>query len=155
MIHDFLLNWELYFPAHFEPIIQTINMNALEPKFGEFPVNDWAYAKIMNYRTKIGDHITESHQKWVDLHCIYTGLEQIDLFAASDLVIKRPYSIKDDCIFYKSNSSVVSRSSILLMPGMFGLFFPGDVHKTQIAVPDPSELVKIVIKIKYEFFTHK
>ncbi len=154
MIHDFLSNWRLYFPAEFEVVMQAVESHAQTPQWGEFPINDWAYAKVMTYTTKTADHTTESHKNWVDLQVVSSGIEQIDLYAPDDLIQSRAYSIDDDCIFYQP-SGADRRSSVLLTPGMFGLFFPGDVHKTQMASKEPQEIIKIVIKIKYEFFTHR
>lgn len=154
MIYGHINHWQLYFSPEFSVIIDAVNKHAQIGELGEFPINDWSFAKVMTYPTRTSEHGIESHRKWVDFQAVIHGKEQIDLFAPQDLAVLRSYQDDDDCIFYK-NESVPCRSSVKLMSGMFGLFLPDDVHKTQIAIGQTEEIFKIVIKINHEFFTRR
>lgn len=110
------------------------------------------FVKVLSYETKCDDFITESHRAYIDIQIVTHGVEGIEVMLPSALHIRRPYEPADDCTFYEQ-TPFNTGTRINLVPGWFGLFFPHDAHKTQIALNNsPSPLRKIVVKVHEKFF---
>ena len=52
-----------------------------------------------------------------------------------------------DVIFYKNPAD---ESDIVLSAGMFGIFFPWDVHRPNVALGQPSPIRKVILKISMD-----
>jgi YhcH/YjgK/YiaL family protein len=88
----------------------------------------------------------ESHFECVDIQYILSGAEMLGIapIAAVGPVDedRRP---QKDAVYYNTASV---ESEILLSAGMFGVYFPWDVHRTQCSVDvNPGKVRKIVLKV--------
>lgn len=71
------------------------------------------------------------------------GREALAAAEIGALTEETPYDPQEDIAFYRGDSS-----RLLLSGGMFAVFFPQDGHMGGIAVGEPREEVRIVIKVR-------
>jgi YhcH/YjgK/YiaL family protein len=154
MIIDIVDNWNVYLKGAWAELafdfFNTINDETLD---GEYPlIEDKLFCKILTYDTKIEDWITESHKEYTDIQILLRGEEIINLFEASTLEVKDDYNSEIDCVFY--NLPVKKPSvSMLLVPGIIGVFHPQDAHTTQIAPNNNIQNIrKVVFKVHQSLF---
>ena len=51
-------------------------------------------------------------------------------------------------IFPSDIEAIENEQAIILKPGMFAVFMPGEPHKPGCVVGEPGEIKKVVVKIK-------
>lgn len=86
----------------------------------------------------------ENHKKFIDIHYIIKGEEQIGLTPVLDLKPNMDYDHEND---YQLFDGVVNET-ITLKEGDFLLLFPGEAHVTGgVTKEQPIELKKIVFKV--------
>jgi biofilm protein TabA len=154
MIFNDISQFDPSFKSRFEDVFTTLQSRIADDVPGEYPIrgND-IFVKILHYETKSEDFITESHREYVDMQIVYSGSEIIRIFDVPSLTIKDIYNPDTDCQFYHVRSAEPN-AVLTLTPGKAALFFPYDVHETQIA-PEllPKNIKKAVVKIHVKFFT--
>lgn len=110
--------------------------------------NDNFYYILTSYITKeITSEISaESHKRFIDLHFIISGEEQIGYADYSNSkVIVENYNFEKDTELY---SSVLNESFFIVKKDMFALFYPEDIHRPSIRINNPEPVRKIIFKIK-------
>jgi len=90
----------------------------------------------------------EAHRKYADVQYIAKGTEIIGYarLQQSCEVLEDKLAEKD-VIFYKNPAD---ESDIILNAGMFGIFFPWDVHRPNCAVGEPGPIRKVILKISMD-----
>lgn len=153
MIIDKINNWKYYFQNPiFEEIFTKLYCLNQETPIGNYFKNEHFYFKVMTYQTMEEPSVIESHLKEVDIQIILSGSEKIKLYDFNDVQITRPYSIDDDCQFYRAINS--AHSEVILKPKTMAVFFQQDIHHPQFFTNNRIENVKkIVIKVNETFFT--
>jgi YhcH/YjgK/YiaL family protein len=121
--------------------LTTRDLAALPP--GKYPIiGERVFATITEAPTKDKDSVKwESHRRYVDLHYIIRGKEQIGLSDTAHSVVTKPYA--PDAQNYTTTGTYH-----LAEPGSFFLIFPNDVHCATIRVGDVAIEKKLVIKIE-------
>lgn len=155
MIHDRNDNMNLYLNGNLlSELKKAISSLAENQPDGIYPLlPDDIFFKVLRYETKESDWITESHKKFIDIQLLLYGVELIKLYDRSKLVVLEDYNPETDSIFYNTDDSLAV-SEIRLIPGYFCLFYPDDVHQTQIADHRGTQLItKVVFKVHEKFFT--
>jgi len=154
MIFDKLSNTGLYFSERFNEVFEQMYLRIKEDQPGEYPIiENEVFIKILHYSTKQSDFIIESHISYIDLQVVYFGAEAISIYDKDKIQITKPYSQDTDCQFYIVNKAD-PEATLYLLPGNFAIFFPDDIHMTQMAVNDQPMLIKkAVIKIHEKFYT--
>ena len=120
------------------------NLDLMPP--GKYPIDgEKAYATISEGEAKKLDTAGfERHNKFIDLHYVIKGREKIYTPGKNDsLASVKPYDEATDV----ENFYVKGRYSIAT-PDEFFLFFPGEIHETNIAVNKGDKVKKLVIKIR-------
>ena len=156
MIFDYISKWPLYFSGQvFETIFGKLDQLLAEaPPCGEYPLDGYdVFFKVLSYETKSSDWITESHRKYVDIQIVTEGSEGIRLYEKDKLDVVAAYKDDNDCEFYKLPDSDLVNSKVILRPGHMGIFFPQDVHMTQIAPAQTQTIKKVVIKVNEKYFS--
>lgn len=150
MIMDKIENWNLYFSKKsnlyqgVEFILKQINGNIQDGRY-EIKDND-VYAMVQSYRTDAPENKKlESHRRYIDIQYIVSGKELIGWLPAGELKVMTPYFNENDVIFYHSAECI---SPLVLMPGMFAVFYPSDAHRPGCFLDKPLPVRKIVIKVK-------
>jgi len=125
--------------------IQQNDVAVIEP--GRYEIdNDRLIMLVFEYSNNTTDkHKLEGHRRYIDLQYWVSGSELMghEILNAQPLV--EDYNDKADYAFYNCNASF-SR----LLPGMFVIYYPTDLHT---AVTDPqseTKVKKIVFKIRVE-----
>lgn len=108
---------------------------------------DRIYASIAEYETEPKDQRRpEAHKKYIDIQYVCSGEEMIGVAP-----LKQAGEVAEDClaerdvIFYRH---VPGETDLTLLPGMFAVFFPWDVHRPNCSLGDKTGRVrKVVVKI--------
>ncbi len=83
----------------------------------------------------------EAHQKYYDLHFIFSGSENMAMKSKSNCsVIERPYDSENDYILYKENPA----TRFTIQQNHFVFLTPDDIH---ISVGTETGFKKVVFKI--------
>jgi len=87
----------------------------------------------------------EGHKRYIDLQYWVTGSELMGHEILDSQPILEPYNEKTDCAFYNCISSY-SR----LLPGMFVIYYPSDLHTGVVDPLSDARVRKVVFKILVE-----
>ena len=116
-------------------------------KLGKYNIGVSNYANVESYITKnIDDAKFESHKNYIDIQILLSGKERIYVGSVNDMTISVPYSLEKDIMFY--DEAVEPYDYITLGDSNFVMLFPHEAHAPQVAVLNPSEVKKVVVKIK-------
>jgi biofilm protein TabA len=117
---------------------------ALPP--GKYPIDgDNAFAIISDGPTKTPDAVKwESHRKYIDLHYVIRGAENLYRTPITKATVIIPYDETRDAANYTAEGKIYTAT-----PAEFFLFFPTDVHKAGIKADGFDTDKKLVIKILY------
>lgn len=89
------------------------------------------------------ENCLEAHRKYIDVHYVIEGTEEIGVTSLKDQVPVKAYDPVDDYALYKCPFDVMK-----LEAGNFAIFFPDDVHMPEITRGAISDLKKIVLKVR-------
>ena len=93
----------------------------------------------------------ESHFNFVDIQYLLSGEETIGVArGAKEHTIIDNHAVENDIVFYADTQN---ESLIHLLPGMFAVFFPEDLHRPCCQTHGESVIRKAVIKIHLSLFT--
>lgn len=146
MITDKLENIDIYYniPISAKDFIKSLTKDA---ELGRLNLSDDIYVNIETYKTKMpADAKFEAHNKYIDIQILLMGNELISYTDKSILTVKTPYNEEKDITFY---SEVVNDYSYIRLDGSnFVMLFPHEAHAPQICDKIPSDVKKVVVKIK-------
>jgi YhcH/YjgK/YiaL family protein len=106
---------------------------------------DNVFALVQEYETKSEvDLQMESHFEHIDVQYIISGSELMGLATKN---AHKPITVdqENDYALYEEEYSFM-----LFEKGMFGIFFPDDLHLPCIHAEEPVKVKKVVVKIKIE-----
>jgi len=107
---------------------------------------DYLYYIIQRYTTKpIEQGRIEAHKKYIDIQFAASGEEVIGHSLLGQLNIEKPYDEAKDVAFYKVPEKI---NTVKLSKGMFCILFPQDGHIPGCQLNGPSDVVKVVVKLK-------
>lgn len=101
------------------------------------------FVNIVEYTTKNPEErFWEAHKRYLDVHLMLDGEEQIDLNFLSNMDVKE-FVEADDFVPMdgKKNSSVILRN------GDFLICYPQDGHRTAVMVSEPKTIKKAIFKV--------
>ncbi|NLD52407.1 MAG: DUF386 family protein [Clostridiales bacterium] len=102
------------------------------------------YANCFSYTTQPADGLLyESHVDYADLHLVLAGEELIQT-ASQDRLAVVESRLPDDYIGLQGEMEAQFR----MTPNMALLVYPGEAHKVKGMVDKPTEVKKLVIKIR-------
>ena len=102
------------------------------------------FVNIVEYTTTAAkERFWEAHRKYLDVHVMLHGTEQIDLNFIQNMDVKE-FVEKDDFLPMdgEKNSSVVLRDGDIL------ICYPSDGHRTAVAVEEPEKIKKAIFKVR-------
>ncbi|MBI5178274.1 MAG: YhcH/YjgK/YiaL family protein [Nitrospinae bacterium] len=149
MILDSLENGSRYFPARsaMRAGLDFINKARAEnPPDGRYDLDgENLYAIIQSYATApVAEKLPESHRKYADIQSLLSGEEAIGWHPVEKLEVDTPYSEEKDIMFYRNAHG---ETLLLLVPGLFAVFYPHDAHKPGCSIDAPRDVRKIVVKV--------
>lgn len=89
----------------------------------------------------------ESHKKYVDLHCVIAGEEQIRCCPVHRVSVAGAYSEERDKLSYNGSDWT---ASVRLQEGTAVILFPSDIHKAGLNVDGVKPVKKLVLKVAAE-----
>lgn len=96
------------------------------------------------------EKLAEIHAQHADIHLVVEGEEWQGIAAASgsNSVVEDRLEESDYALF----EHVENEARILLRPGDFSIFWPGEVHRPNCHPKGSMHLVKLVVKIHHDLF---
>ena len=106
------------------------------------------YATLNLFETQPDDKLFfEAHKDYLDIHVVIEGEERMDIAETSTLTPDETAS-KPENDFYAFTDKAPAHQSIILRHGDFLVAFPQDAHRVKGQVSGPSDVRKVVFKIK-------
>lgn len=107
---------------------------------------DRLFVNIVEYTTTTPkERFWEAHKNYLDVHVMIHGTEQIDLNFIQNMEVKE-FVEKDDFLPMEGEKN----SSVILRDGDFLICYPGDGHRTAVAVDGPEQIKKAIFKVRIE-----
>jgi biofilm protein TabA len=151
MIVSDLKHWDKekhLYPAAIQQGVEYIRNNPVnQMELGKYPIQgDDMFALIQEMTTADkSERRPESHRNYADIQFLASGSEVIGVARADEKnLIEEDLLDEKDIAFY---SSVENETDVKLIPGMFAVFLPTDVHRPGCSVSGDVPIRKVVIKI--------
>lgn len=150
MIVGHLAHWDaekrLYAPAIQKAMAWLQENDLVKIPTGKHEIDgDRLYVMINEYNSEPkAIRRAEAHKKYVDVQYIVSGAEMIGYAPLNGYEVLEDKLAEKDVVFYKNPAN---ESDILLSAGMYGIFFPWDVHRPNCAVTQPAPVRKVILKI--------
>jgi YhcH/YjgK/YiaL family protein len=150
MILDAIDNTRLYFGLHasFVKAFEILTDKTLSQKEdGKYAIDgNKIYYTIQRYTTKpLNEGKLEAHRKYIDIQFLLAGVELLGYAPLKGLTTAKVYNPQRDITFFNTPKEI---TKIILEPGLFCILFPDDAHLPCRQLAGPTEVRKVVIKIK-------
>ncbi|CAM6863417.1 TPA: N-acetylneuraminate anomerase [Escherichia coli] len=107
---------------------------------------DNIFMNVMTFNTQSPvEKKAELHEQYIDIQLLLNGEERILFGTAGTARQCEEFHHEDD---YQLCSAIENEQAIILKPGMFAVFMPGEPHKSGCVVGEPDEIKKVVVKVK-------
>lgn len=107
---------------------------------------DNIFMNVMTFNTQSPvEKKVELHEQYIDIQLLLNGEERILFGTAGTARECEEFHHEDD---YQLCSAIENEQAIILKPGMFAVFMPGEPHKPGCVVGEPDEIKKVVVKVK-------
>jgi YhcH/YjgK/YiaL family protein len=101
---------------------------------------------IQRYITKpLNEGKLEAHRKYIDIQFLLTGVAILGYAPLKGLSVAEEYNPVKDIAFFNTPNEI---TKVKLEPGLFCILFPSDAHLPCRQLPGPTEVRKVVIKVK-------
>lgn len=138
--------------AGLHPVLQqaltlAIAANPQEKTPGRYALQgENIFMNVMHFTTQSPEQKkAELHQQYIDIQMLLSGEERI-LFGMTDSARQcEEMHIEDD---YQLCSQIADEQTMVLKPGKFVIFMPGEPHKPGCVVQAPMDIKKVVIKVR-------
>lgn len=117
---------------------------------GRYPIDgDAMFALVQTVQTgPWEDGRPEFHERYIDVQCLLEGEELMGYSAAEPaLAITQNLLAERDIAF---TATPTSESRLVMRPGHFVVFFPGELHRPNCVVSESMQTRKVVVKIARE-----
>ena len=114
---------------------------------GSHPIDgERLFVNIVEYTTTNAENrFWEAHKKYLDVHVMLRGEDQIDLNFIQNMEVKE-FVEKDDFLPMDGEKN----ASVILRDGDFLICYPSDGHRTAVAVQEPAAIKKAIFKVLIE-----
>ena len=138
--------------AGLHPVLQqaltlAVAANLQEKMPGRYELQgDNIFMNVMQFATQSPEQKkAELHREYIDIQVLLSGEERI-LFGMTDSARQcEEMHIEDD---YQLCSQIADEQAMVLKPGRFVIFMPGEPHKPGCVVQAPVDIKKVVIKVR-------
>jgi biofilm protein TabA len=150
LIIDSIENASLYCPLNdrFAAAFRVLeSRQLLRAEVGRHVLQDAdLFALVQRYVTKPqSEGRWESHLRYIDLQYIVAGTEVMGYAPHSSLTLAERYDEEKDIMFLTGHGNLFTLSA-----GSFAIFFPHDAHMPMLSPGSPSQVHKIVFKIRVD-----
>lgn len=124
----------------------ALRISGIEPgQMSKLPLENGSVAMEQAYRSRPRvDCFFETHRLYIDVQCVISGEEIIDVLPAAGLDVVKPYRPEKDVAIYKDPGP---GERLRLGPGSIAVFFPEDAHMPGQWLDGPVLVRKTVIKV--------
>lgn len=148
MVYDKIDNIELY-----KGLSEDINLGLEFLKNANSNIKNGVHeicprvkAIVSEYKTKeVNEYGYEAHKQYIDIQYLLKGSEKICCLPLDQLIETKPYSEENDAAFYTANTKPIE---LTLGKGYFAIFYPQDGHMPQLCVDTPTDVKKVVVKVR-------
>ncbi|MDO8651742.1 MAG: YhcH/YjgK/YiaL family protein [Undibacterium sp.] len=132
--------------------LRDTDFSEMQP--GKYPIDgDNVFALVQDPLTQPWDAgLPEFHARYLDIQCLLDGEEVIGYSPANASLDKMTDQLAERDIAFVARQADETR--LVLTPGMFAIFFPGELHRPCRALHQPMRIKKVVIKISADLI-HK
>jgi YhcH/YjgK/YiaL family protein len=104
------------------------------------------YALVQSYETVLPEAAKfEAHRKYLDIQLVVAGREIIGWAPLEHMVDCTPYNdVKD---VFNGKVPAEAMSQVDLSAGELAVLYPSDAHAPKIAVDQPAQVKKVVVKV--------
>ena len=92
---------------------------------------------------EIKDGFFEGHKKYIDIHIVISGEENLGYTPHSEVTVKQEYDSEGDCELYDGELKNVFH----VTEDRFIMFFPGEPHMALLKVGEVKEITKVIFKV--------
>jgi biofilm protein TabA len=147
MILDQLSSAGLYRSLHarFGPAFDYLTTTALTdlPSGKQTIQGDELFALVNDYSTQPQEKCRfEAHRRYIDIQLMVRGSERIGMANLATMSDDEAYVAERDVAFFRGSGDLIT-----LQEGTFAIFFPHDAHQPGIAVAEPVQCRKVVVKV--------
>lgn len=131
--------------------LRHTDFSDMEP--GRYPIDgDKMIAIVQTPMTQPWETgMPEFHQRYIDIQYLLEGEELIGYLPANPtLENAKDQLLERDIAFVHPQAN---ETRLVLTPGMFAVFFPGELHKPCRALNTPMPIKKVVIKIAVDLIS--
>lgn len=128
--------------------LRDTDFSQMEP--GRYPIDGTQiFALLQDPTTQLWESgLPEFHARYIDIQCLLEGEEVIGYSLANpDLANITDQLAERDIAFVAQQEN---ETRLVLTPGMFAIFYPGELHRPCRALHTPMRIKKVVIKIAVE-----
>ena len=153
MIVDSIENWEQYrgLSVKLDSAFRWLESDGPSACIAgrRYEIAEGVFANCSEYETKpVEEALFETHKKYIDIQCLISGSELIDVADQRALAPTLDYDEGKDIAFYRGEKSGAHR--LIMVPGVMAVLFPQDAHRPSVAVDKPTKVKKIVLKVSVE-----
>lgn len=106
------------------------------------------FALVQSVRTGTAkEKLFEAHRIYIDVQMVLEGWERQDviLLDSEDIAVSQEYEREKDLMLFEEPQHY---STIIMKPGMFVVYGPGDGHRPGCSMGEPQDIRKVCVKIK-------
>lgn len=104
---------------------------------------DELFALVNDYSTQPQEKCRfEAHRRYIDIQLMVRGIERIGVANLAAMSDDEPYVAERDVAFFRGSGDLIT-----LAQGTFAIFFPHDAHQPGVAVAEPVQCRKVVVKV--------
>ena len=128
--------------------LRTTDFSQMVP--GKYPLDgENLFALLQDPLTQPWDNgLPEFHARYIDIQYLFEGEEVIGFSPANPALDKITDQLAERDIAFVAQQANETR--LVLMPGMFAIFFPGELHRPCRTLHVGRQIKKVVMKIAIE-----
>jgi len=92
---------------------------------------------------EIKDGFFEGHKKYIDIHVVISGEENLGYTPCSEVTVKKEYDSEGDYELYKGTLKNIFH----VTEDKFIIFFPNEPHMALLKVGEIKEITKVIFKV--------
>lgn len=126
------------------------DLSALSPGSYELQGNN-IFMNVMQFATGLPEvKKAELHTQFIDIQILLAGAERIFYGVSGSAMQCEEMHVEED---YQLCNAIDGEQSVILTPGLFAIFMPGEPHKPGCVITEPAEIKKVVIKVRSDLLS--
>lgn len=109
------------------------------------------FMNVMTFETQHpAQKKAEMHEQYIDIQLLLSGEERIEFGVVGSARQCEEQQIEED---YQLCNDIEPLQTLLMKPGMYAIFMPGEPHKPGCIVTQGEEIKKVVVKVHISLMT--